>query len=48
MKVLVENGAEVDSRDVYGMTPLHYAAMRGHDVAARDLLECPQVDIEVF
>lgn len=48
IKVLVENGADVHARDIYGLTPLHYAAMRGHDVAARDLLEFGHVDTEVF
>ena len=30
MDNLLENGAEVDSIDSKNMTPLHYAAMRGH------------------
>lgn len=47
VRILVECGAEVNSRDIYDQTPLHFAAMRGNDPSARDLLNCPQVDIEV-
>ncbi|ROT68232.1 putative transient receptor potential cation channel subfamily A member 1-like [Penaeus vannamei] len=47
VRILVECGAEVNSRDIYDQTPLHFAAMRGNDPSARDLLTCPQVDIEV-
>ncbi|ROT68231.1 putative transient receptor potential cation channel subfamily A member 1-like isoform X2 [Penaeus vannamei] len=46
VRILVECGAEVNSRDIYDQTPLHFAAMRGNDPSARDLLTCPQVDIE--
>ena len=47
VKILVENGAELNAHDIYGLTPLHYAAMRGNDVAARDLLGYSGVNIEV-
>ena len=47
VKLLIDNGANVDAVDIYGMTPLHYAAMRGNDVAARDLLTYDIVNIEV-
>ncbi|XP_069174847.1 transient receptor potential cation channel subfamily A member 1 homolog isoform X4 [Procambarus clarkii] len=43
IRILVECGAEVNARDVYDQTPLHYAAMRGNVPAARDLLKCPRV-----
>lgn len=46
IRILVECGAEVNARDIYDQTPLHYAAMRGNDPAARDLLKCPQVFYE--
>lgn len=46
VRILVECGAEVNARDIYDQTPLHFAAMRGNDPSARDLLSCPQVDIE--
>lgn len=40
IRILVECGAHVNARDIYDQTPLHYAAMRGNDPAARDLLDC--------
>ncbi|KAF2346870.1 Ankyrin repeat-containing domain, partial [Trinorchestia longiramus] len=46
VRLLVENGADVNAVDVYDLTPLHYACMRGNDVAIRDLLSYPQVNIE--
>ncbi|CAL4060386.1 unnamed protein product, partial [Meganyctiphanes norvegica] len=46
VRVLVESGAEVNAEDVYGQTPLHFAAMRGNEAAALDLLSYPQVNIE--
>ncbi|KAA0188428.1 hypothetical protein HAZT_HAZT003625 [Hyalella azteca] len=46
VRLLVENGADVNAVDVYDLTPLHYACMRGNDVAIRDLLSYPQVLIE--
>ena len=37
-----------NSRDKYGLTPLHYAGMRGNDDAAVDLLQLPNTNIEVI
>ncbi|XP_078001472.1 transient receptor potential cation channel subfamily A member 1 homolog isoform X2 [Glandiceps talaboti] len=43
---LVHRGANVNAVDIYGSTPLHFAAMRGNDVACRELLEVKAVNIE--
>lgn len=39
VKMLLENGADVNSKDYCGMTALHVAASRGHEAAVRLLLE---------
>lgn len=44
---LVKMGARVNEKDKYGLTPLHYAAMRGNTDATKELLSCKGVDIEV-
>ena len=44
---LVSQSADVNVKDDYGLTPLHYAAMRGNAMAAKDLLSCPAINIEV-
>nr|UPO70950.1 sTRP5 [Mesobuthus martensii] len=46
--LLVSRGACINCKDKYGMTPLHYAAMRGNEMAARELLQNPDINIEVF
>ncbi|XP_042214247.1 transient receptor potential cation channel subfamily A member 1 homolog isoform X3 [Homarus americanus] len=46
IRILVECGADVNARDIYDQIPLHYAAMRGNDPAARDLLKCPHIQYE--
>ncbi|XP_070568396.1 transient receptor potential cation channel subfamily A member 1 homolog isoform X2 [Ptychodera flava] len=43
---LVSKGANVNAQDMYGSTPLHFASMRGNDVATRELLECRGINIE--
>ena len=44
---LVSEGARVNEKDKYGLTPLHYAAMRGNEEATMELLGCcDEVDIE--
>lgn len=47
IKFLGGSGAKINGRDNYGMTPLHYAAMRGNEVAARDLLTFEDIKVEV-
>ncbi|KAI0226875.1 hypothetical protein LSAT2_022672 [Lamellibrachia satsuma] len=43
---LVSQGANVNVADIYGSTPLHFAAMRGNEVATKELMECRGIDIE--
>ncbi|HTY48262.1 MAG TPA: ankyrin repeat domain-containing protein, partial [Steroidobacteraceae bacterium] len=38
-KLLLEKGAELETKDVYGRTPLLYAAKSGHEAVAKLLLE---------
>lgn len=46
---LVMKGARINEKDKYGLTPLHYAAMRGNDEATIELIKCTsQIDIEVL
>ncbi|XP_046573761.1 transient receptor potential cation channel subfamily A member 1 homolog isoform X1 [Haliotis rubra] len=42
---LKENGADFTLQDTYGQTPLHYAAIHGNVVAARDILAFEDVNI---
>ena len=39
MKLLLEKGADVESKDSYGQTPLWWAAGNGHEVVVKLLLE---------
>ena len=34
-------------KDIYGLRPLHFASMRGNDIAASDLLDVPQIQVDV-
>ncbi|XP_046335737.2 transient receptor potential cation channel subfamily A member 1 homolog isoform X1 [Haliotis rufescens] len=42
---LKENGADFTMKDTYGQTPLHYAAIHGNVVAARDILAFQDINI---
>ena len=44
---LSSKGAHVNEKDKYGLSPLHYAAMRGNEEATVELLQCRGIDIEV-
>ncbi|XP_071078636.1 transient receptor potential cation channel subfamily A member 1 homolog [Haliotis cracherodii] len=43
---LIKNGAKVNVVDIYGQTPLHYAAMSGNENAARDLLSLTDIYLD--
>ncbi len=45
---LESRGADVNKEDMYGCTPLHFAAMRGNEVATKELLSCKGINIEVI
>ena len=42
IKLLVDNGAALDARDVHGRTPLHIASMRGHHRLIKLLASSPE------
>jgi ankyrin repeat protein len=44
---LLSQGARINDQDIYGLTPLHYAAMRGSRSGTPFLLSAPKVNIEV-
>ena len=39
MKLLLEKGADLESKDRYGRTPLWWAAATGHEAVVKLLLE---------
>jgi ankyrin repeat protein len=39
VRLLLEKGANADSRDELGKTPLYWAGMRGHETVTKLLLE---------
>ena len=44
---LLSQKANVNARDSYGSTPLHYAVAKGNPDAVKELLLAPGIDIEV-
>ncbi|XP_014673121.1 PREDICTED: transient receptor potential cation channel subfamily A member 1 homolog [Priapulus caudatus] len=46
IKFLLSKGALVNIKNMYGSTPLHFAAMRGNLEAAVDLIQFAHIDIE--
>lgn len=43
---LVARGANVNVPDIYGSTPLHFAAMRGNEIACKELMDCKGISVE--
>eukprot|EP00795_Rhopilema_esculentum_P017434 gene17434-9036_t len=43
---LLKNSADINARDYYGATPLHYAAQRGNLMSVNELLTKQSIDIE--
>ncbi|XP_064648007.1 transient receptor potential cation channel subfamily A member 1 homolog isoform X2 [Lineus longissimus] len=46
IRYLVKKAADVNHKDEYGLTPLHFAAMKGNEIAASELLGINNIDIE--
>ena len=44
--ITVDNGAYVNAKDKYGLTPLHHTAIRGNESAMRSLLICDGIEKE--
>ena len=47
IKLLVENGGQVNEKDTMGLTPLHYACTRGNTEAVKELINCVGIALEV-
>ena len=47
IEVLARAGANVNAKDKYGFSPLHYSALRGNHSETVELLSCGNIDIEV-
>ncbi|KAL4233750.1 hypothetical protein ACF0H5_008430 [Mactra antiquata] len=43
---LINKHADINERDIYGQTPLHYACMRGNEIACKELLNYPSLTLE--
>ena len=47
MKLLIENGADINVQDKYGAAPVHRAAAQGHIDVVRILSEHPKFRIQI-
>ena len=43
----MQHGADLNRKDKYGLTPLHYACMRGNTTATDQLTRYPNTDLEL-
>ena len=43
IEYLIENGADINAQDKYGMSPLHHTAIRGNQEALKVLLKSPGI-----
>ncbi|XP_077974410.1 uncharacterized protein LOC120329316 isoform X2 [Styela clava] len=48
LKFLLSEGASVNEKDFYGLTPLHQACLRGNTLVVRVLLERPGILVEAM
>ena len=48
IEVLARAGANVNAKDKYGFSPLHYSALRGNNSETVELLRCHNIEIEVM
>nr|CAB3267277.1 transient receptor potential cation channel subfamily A member 1 homolog [Phallusia mammillata] len=46
LEFLLEQGARVNIKDFYGLTPLHHASLRGNVACVKRLIQCVGVSIE--
>ena len=47
IEYLVSKSADINIQDLYGSTPLHYATMKGNEMAVEELLSIKTVNINV-
>lgn len=47
LHLLVEHGAQLNSKDAMGLTPLHHACTRGNTSVVRELVNCEGIGLEV-
>ena len=47
IQLLISSHADINARDKFNSTPLHYACLKGNIKAVRELLRTKDVDVEV-